>query len=208
MYGKEIEFVRQFLNETKGDASKREAETFRSRIEHTLRVLNFANKIIENLSFEEQQKLDLEAIRLTCIFHDVAYGIESFKNSHGIEGSKVFRQYAKDKYDPKLIEKVCEYIYVHQDKELIYSTSIPEELRIVLEADILDEEGSLGIAWDLMTLGQTKPKNYIEAINKIQGFSAHILQNNPMKHKYSYDLWAKKQKLIKDFLDDFNESLY
>ncbi len=208
MYGKEIEYVRQYLQKTNGDKSVREAETFRSRIEHTMRVLNFANKIIDSLSFEEQKKLDLDAIRLTCIFHDIGYGVESFKNSHGIEGSQIFREYAKDKFDPKLIEKVSEYIYVHQDKELIYSTSITEELRIVIEADMLDEEGSLGIAWDLLTLGQSKPQGYVEAFNKVQGFSAHILQNNPMKHKYSYDLWARKQRLIKMFLDDFSESLY
>lgn len=208
MLEKEIEYVQEFISSTNGDKSPRELETFRHRCEHVVRVLNWVNRIIESLDDNKKEELDLYAIRLAAVFHDVAYGIEHFKNSHGIEGAMIFKEYAlKNNFDLELINKVYNMIYIHQDKTLL-KQNISEELTILIEADMLDEEGAMGIVWDLLTLGNFRPKSYKEALNKIESYSAKILKENPMKHQYAFNEWAKKQELVKNFILSLKQDLF
>lgn len=208
MWEEEIEFVKKTLIKNNGNDSPRSDETFRKRNEHCVRVLNWSRRIVSSLSEEERNKLDIEALELASIFHDVGYGVESFKNSHGIEGSEIFKQYAiEHNFDKNLIDKVVHMIYVHQDKTLL-ERNISEELKILMEADMMDEEGSLAICWDLLTLGRHDIKTFKEALDKIESYSAHILTYNPMKHKYAIKEWEKKQNLIKEFIYSMRHDLF
>ena len=208
MWEKEIDFVKEQLIKQNGDNSPRQAETFRHRHEHLIRVLHFCRKIIDSMSYDERNVLNIDAIELAAIFHDVGYGVESFKNSHGIEGSEIFKGYAlKNGFPNDLVDTVYNMILVHQDKTLLEKDDISNELRVLMEADMLDEEGALGISWDLLTLGYNGCNNYEEAYQKVMNYSAHILSCNPFRYPYSRNMWIKKQKLISDFLDDFKSSL-
>ncbi len=208
MFEKEIDYVKKYLLAHNGDISRRSQETFRHRSEHVIRVKNWCEKIIESLSIEKKKSLDIEAIYLAAIFHDVGYGSEHFKNSHGIEGAMIFKEYAlNNNYDINLINKVYNMIYIHQDKSLI-DKKINEELLILMEADMLDEEGSMSIVWDLLTLGQTFPQSYEEALFKLEDYSAKILNRNPMKHELAYKAWENKQKLVRMFIDNLKEDLF
>lgn len=208
MWEKEIKFVQNYLITHNGDKSPRIQETFRHRTEHVVRVLKWANLIIDSLSFEERKNINKDVIELAAIFHDVGYGSEHFKNSHGIESSQIFKEYALGNgFDEQLINEVYNMIYIHQNKALL-NMNISENLRILMEADMLDEEGAMSIVWDLITLGQTFPQSYEEALYKLTDYSAKILKNNPMRHKASIEAWENKQKLVKKFIDSLKKDLF
>lgn len=201
-----IEYVRKYLLSHNGDKSRREQETFRHRSEHVLNVYKWARRIVEKL---DDKSISTDSLYLACIFHDVGYGSEHFHNSHPIEGADIWKDYAIQKnYDRELIDYVYYLIRMHSNKELLNNDSTPIELVILLEADLLDEEGAMSICWDLMTLGCTNPSSYQEALTKIKKFSAHILANNPLKTIPGREFWSNKQLLVKTFISSLEFDLF
>ena len=69
-----------------------------------------------------------------------------------------------------------------------------------MEADMLDEEGAMALAWDCLTLGATYPDNYEAAYYKIEKFASHILNTNVMRTSNAIKFWERKQKLVVEFM--------
>jgi uncharacterized protein len=82
------------------------------------------------------------------------------------------------------------------------------EFIIVLEADLLDEEGSLGIVWDLLAAGQKNAMSYLDAIDEIKKHSIHILSQDFMKTPTAIKIWDEKKNLVKDFVSQLYEDLF
>ena len=83
-----------------------------------------------------------------------------------------------------------------------------KEFIVVLEADLLDEEGSLGIVWDLLAAGQNNPNSYLDAINEIKKHSIHILSQDFMVTPTAIKVWDEKKTLVKDFISQLYEDLF
>ena len=207
MFEKEMEYVVNFLHENKGNDSRRKAETFRKRDTHMQRVLKWASKIVNELEESEKLKIDTTSLYLACLFHDIGYGFETYKNSHPLQSGKIWKDYAKDKYDSNTIEYVYFLITRHSNKELFEDNSTPIELVILMEADWLDEEGAMSICWDLMVEGQNNPQSYEEALKRIKKYSAHILLDCPMVTNPAKCFWKHKQKVVKNFIDELESDL-
>ncbi len=207
MYEKEFEFITNFLNSTNGNDSRRPQESFRKRSEHSKRVLKYAIDIINSLSEEERKKVNEEAIYHAAIFHDVGYGVETFYNSHPIEGSMIYLNYAKENnIDENFAKIVSNLILNHSKKDEIKNADI--NLQILMESDMLDEEGAMSICWDLMTLGQLLPKDYDAALEKIKKYSYKIVYDNPMIHEYPKKLWKEKQDFVINFYNELKRELF
>jgi len=69
-----------------------------------------------------------------------------------------------------------------------------------MEADLLDEEGTMGIVYDCMTVGALNPSSFEDAYYHIKKYSARILEFNPMVTDLAKKYWTQKQKIIIDFL--------
>lgn len=208
MYENELKYVKDYLLAHDGDKSRRDSETFRKRSKHTINVLKWAQRIVDELDPETVKTLDLEALYLACVFHDIGYGSEYYKNSHAIEGSEIWKNYADDhKLDLDLTDHVYYLIRMHSEKILLMKES-PLELVILMEADWLDEEGAMSICWDNMTLGLTYPQGYEEALEKIKKYSAHILKENPLVTKPGRKYWRRKQEFVKKFINELEFDLF
>lgn len=205
-FEKEILFVKNYLIDHHGEESRRSAETFRKRSEHSFRVYKWCQRIINES--KENLHLDLMALYLAAIFHDVGYGSEYYKNSHAIEGAEIFKNYADaNSLDLKLTDKVYYLIYNHSNKELLKNpNSISKELCILMEADWLDEEGAMSICWDSNTLKE--PSCYEDFLEKIKKYSAHILAINPMVTDSARIFWKNKQEFVKDFIEELSYELF
>ncbi|HBZ02666.1 MAG TPA: HD domain-containing protein, partial [Lachnospiraceae bacterium] len=70
--------------------------------------------------------------------------------------------------DPGMIVKVGEIIMVHDDKETDKDLSL--ECRIVMDADLLDEVGAVGIMSDCMASGQEDETSYKKAYYRIKEY--------------------------------------
>lgn len=209
MFEKEKEYVKDYLIKMNGDNSPREAETFRKRHLHMLNVYHWAQKIVAEIDKVTLKSINPHALYLAALFHDIGYGSEAYKNSHAIEGSDIWKEYAANNgYDSEMIEYVYYLIRNHSNKELLNESNTPVDLIILMEADWLDEEGAMSICWDSMAVARNNPQSYVECLNRIKKYSSHILKNNPMITKPARAFWEHKQVFVENFIKELEADLF
>lgn len=174
---------------------------FRDRYMHSYRVYKWAQRLAK-----EYPNCNLDVLYTASIFHDVGYAID--KHNHAFYSAKIFKAYAADNnLDKELVEKASYVIMNHSDKSLL-KTSDNIELILLLEADLLDEEGSLGILWDLMAYGSDGADTYYLALDEISKHSAHILSQDFMVTPLAKMYWNKKKELVKNFIESIRQDLF
>lgn len=196
-------YVKEILIKNEGIKSLKPQLGFRNRFEHTRRVFGWAKRIlpgVENCN---------EAVVLTaCIFHDCGYQKNQEKD-HALLSEQYFRQYAlSHQLDQQLTEQVSNLILVHSDKKRMYLEDSPIELVLLLEADLLDEEGALGLVFDLLAEGYQCPDSYAIVFNEIMIHSAHILDQDYMVTPLAKKAWHEKKILIEQFIKQLKSDLF
>lgn len=195
-------FVKRYLEEGNAIRSKNASFGFRNRFEHIQRVYRWCIRLLE-----DYPDCDKEMLLTAAIFHDVGYAHNA--ENHAAESAKIFIRYAQQQaLDYEFILRTAEIISLHSDKRLLQISSTPPELILLLEADLLDEEGALGIAWDLMGEGAGYPDCFERALQAVNGHSAHILQQEYMVTPLAKKYWKEKQELVREFLHALSEDLF
>lgn len=203
MYDEEqyIEYVKEYLTTHNGDVPPHPLMAFRSKIQHTLRVLGWAKRLTEG-----REDVDKKVLYTAAIFHDIGYS--GSKEFHAEKGAKIFYEYAmKMNMNLYFIERVRNLIYLHSSKELLKEKNIPIELILLMEADLLDEEGALRMVWYTLDKGITGAESYEAVYNHIvMGNNKRLV--NPMVTEKAKYYWDEKQKLVELFTrqleDDIN----
>jgi len=200
-FEKIMKFIHKTLVDNDAILDKRHNLSFRNRYEHSIRVF----KWVKRLSID-YDNFDYDIALTAALFHDVGYAYG--KVEHHIGSSKIFLKYAKENnFDEEFIDKVNYIILNHSNKGMLKDSKNPEFI-IVLEADLLDEEGSLGIVWDLLAAGQKNAMSYLDAIDEIKKHSIHILSQDFMKTPTAIKIWDEKKNLVKDFVSQLYEDLF
>lgn len=185
--------VKAYLEKYGGEHDDR--FTFRKRSEHIWRVFNWAKRLIESCT----ENIDRDALLIAALFHDIGYRFKRTQD-HAAQGALIFREYAQSKNYEKAQAGFIEYlIRNHSSKNMLLADDTPLELVILLEADILDETGALGILWDAMVCGSAGAQSYTEAYNHILTYSCGITEN-PMRTAKAKEFWEDKQKLAREFV--------
>ena len=197
-----LDFVEAKLIEGNGIRSTRPYQTFRNRFEHTKRVLGWAKRIADDLP-----NVDEEVLLTSAIFHDVGYA--SGKEDHAINSANIFLEYAKTNgFTQEFIDKVYYCVINHSHKRFLTDETSSPELILLLEADILDEEGAMAISWDLMTVGEMMPTDFKEGYDMLMKYSIRILSQDMMVTPKAKDYWEKKKDLVRKFLSSLKEDLF
>ena len=195
-----IDFVKKTLEDNDAIIDKRHNFVFRNRFEHSVRVFKWVKRL--SVDFDD---LDYDVALTAALFHDVGYA--NGQMNHHILSKEIFISYAKEnKFSDEFINKVSYIIENHSDKSLLKTTK-NKELILVLEADLLDEEGSMGIVWDLLAAGKTA-NSYVAAIDAIKRHSIHILSQDYMITPTAIKIWDEKKNLVKDFISQLYEDLF
>lgn len=195
-----LEFVKKTLEDNHAIKPNNPLHQFRDRFMHIKRVYEWAKVIHEDL------ECDTDLLYTACIFHDVGY--PKTKHDHAYNGAQIFKEYAlKNNFDKEFIDKVYHMILVHSDKSLIKDPNSSNELILLLEADLLDEEGALGIVWDFMAIGQVKGVTYYDAKEALM-HSKHILNQDYMITKKAKEIWKEKQDLVRLFDMELTKDLF
>jgi len=200
-FNKMKEYIKKILIENDAIIDKRHNLTFRNRYEHSIRVF----KWVKRLSVD-YDNFNYDVALTAALFHDVGYSLG--KENHNVSSVKMFKDYAiANNFDEKFTEEVSYIILNHEEKDLL-KTSKNIEFIVLLEADLLDEEGSLGIVWDLLAAGQKNPRSYLDAIDEIKKHSSHILSQDYMVTPTAIKIWDEKKNLVKDFISQLYEDLF
>lgn len=194
-YAEVIEFVRKQTAEN----GRPPNYPFRSRFEHTMRVYRWTIKL--------QSKLggDLDIIVLAALLHDIGW---DEVRPHGEVGAEIAVDYLDSLgVDPEKIAKIGEIIMMHSDKDTEAELSL--ECRIVMDADLLDEVGAVGILWDAMATAQEDEASYKRAYYRIKNF---YRINKPKIKRCKTDAgrveYNKRMQLIEEFIFQLEKELF
>ena len=194
-YAEVIEFVRKQTAEN----GRPPNYPFRSRFEHTMRVYRWAIKL--------QSKLggDLDIIVLAALLHDIGW---DEVRPHGEVGAEIAVDYLDSLgVDPEKIAKIGEIIMMHSDKDTEAELSL--ECRFVMDADLLDEVGAVGILWDAMATAQEDEASYKRAYYRIKNF---YRINKPKIKRCKTDAgrveYNKRMQLIEEFIFQLEKELF
>lgn len=199
-YGQMIKYVEKVIQNAP-NISKIEAKyPFRTRFRHIVRVVKWCERILE---FEKVEDEDI--VYIAAIFHDSGKPFEG-ERLHPQISSEICRRYLKTQgYDGKKIDRICYCIENHSKKlsqeELEFE---PRELVVLLEADVLDEIGAIGVLWDSMATAMEFDPTYEKAFSRIEGH----FKNMKSKGNRAYTVTGKKlyeERMV--FIEKYIEEL-
>lgn len=195
-----LSYIKETLQNNGGEYSTHASQSFRKRSEHCWRVFKWCQRIVDH---EFELKVNTKVLYMSAIFHDSGYNV--LGKPHELLGNSVFLDYLV-KHPGMLsleeIDEIFENILNHSDKMQMQWSNIPLERLIMMEADLLDEEGAMGIVIDCLTAGFEMGRNisYPDIITQLKQFASEILSFSPMRTAYSKEIWKKKQQFVLDFV--------
>lgn len=200
-YQKYMDYVEKTLIDAKHDIGR--IHPFRSRVQHIKRVVRYVDDLICDI-----EKYNEDILYISAIFHDIGYAFGH--ENHQTNSEKLFREYARDNGIPKEItEAVAHIIGTHSDKELMANPDkISVEHILVMEADLLDEEGALAICWGSMASGYEGDKSYDECMQRINDkLQKRLKKPNPMITDKAKKMWDEKQYYVKEYIEKLKSDL-
>ena len=194
-YAEVIEFVKQKTAEN----NRPNLYPFRNRFEHIMRVYRWAIRL--------QAKLggNLDVIVLSALLHDVGW---DEKRPHEEVSAEIAVEYLDSlEMDPETIKKVGEIILLHNDKDTEKDLSL--ECKIVMDADLLDEVGALGIMWDCMATALDDEASYKRAYYRIKEY---YRINKPKIRRCKTDAgraeYTKRMQAIEAYIYQLEKELF
>jgi len=195
MYDKMMQFVEETLENMTSEV------IFRKRIDHIRRVFIWANRIMI-----DDVKINKEAVLVAAIFHDVGYIMS--KLNHAKSSAMICEKYLNDNgFESEFIDFVIFLVSNHSNKELMSLSDTPIELVLLLEADLLDETGTLSILWVSMIEGAKETQSFENTYQHILNYSYQSLKINPMVTNKAIEFWRNKQNLMNEFIKQLSFDL-
>lgn len=189
--------------------NKGDRHCFRIRSRHIRRVMKWAERLAEGLP-----NVDMDVLMTAAAFHDCGYR-HNDETPHAILGAGIFRDYAAEHgFDPVFTEKVATAIEIHSDKERMkHPEDMTMEQILLIEADLMDEEGAMGICWDALAVCTEGDPSYDAAYqrsaavrDKVERRATEIgrpwLVTDRAKR-----IWAEKQAFRRQYVDMLKEDL-
>jgi len=202
MYKQYLQYAKDYFLQYGGYYHPDHRYNFRSKYEHTVRVLQWCNILKEDIA-----DIDTNILFTAAIFHDLGYSECAGKSSHAEKSANIFEKYAKEQQlEAEFVEAVSYLIKMHSNKELLYEPETKPELIILMEADLLDEEGALRVIWYCATKAIEQADRYADFYDFIQMGSDKRLKN-PMITPLANKIWDKKINLVNDFMKELSSDI-
>lgn len=200
-YKKYLTYVKEYLIQHQGIESPNPLHPFRSRFQHTIRVLHWCIRLSEGM-----EGIDHEILNTAAIFHDIGYSSRDNEH-HASRSVQAFHEYAKAQgMEEGFSRRVERLIACHSDKGLMKEPGTEMEMILLMEADLLDEEGAMGIVWDCMTMGNLHAPSYARAYYHIME-SSNKEEPNPMVTHRAKEIWEEKKGIVAKFVELLEDDL-
>ena len=145
----------------------RPTQPFRNRFQHTLRVLRWAQRICDL-----QGEGDPDVITLAVLFHDV--GWEEGATHEEVSGAIARRWLSEQGAGTALVKAVVDAAANHNQRHL---SPVSIEEQIVMDADLLDETGALGFAFDAMSVATSLDPGYPQLLERSRQHYQRVAQD-------------------------------
>ncbi len=199
-YAGMMDFVEKTLQADRTEDIEVKVDLNYSRFLHTKRVLGWALRLYD--AAPDKSALSYEDVMIATIFHDVGRGIADKQNiSHAKAGVPITRQYLLEHgFSEERTEYICSLVEGHSDKYRMNEENLDRNLLLLMEADLLDDMGALGIVMDCMiTRGRNDKATFADCYDHIMRFTHRQQQTNPMTTPEGRAMWDEKTKLVEAF---------
>lgn len=190
-----FEYVRAYLIRAGRDHSYQAGQGHRSRSGHIARVCVWLRRLMAQGGVENE-----EALRLAAVFHDVGYAHAA--EGHAAHGAEVLLRYGREQSLPEdTLSRAVFLVRAHSNKNVwLPDPAAPRDLVLLMEADLLDEEGAMGLVLDCLTAGSQGAETYEDVYAHMLRYEPARLRSNPMVTPLARRFWADKQRMIRDFM--------
>lgn len=207
-YADMLSFVERTLKKSCSENIGAKTDIAYSRFEHTKRVLGWAKRLYDMT--DNKDELDYENIIIATIFHDVGRNVSQDSGiPHAQAGVPITRKYLLEQgFEPERVEDICSLVGGHSDKHRMKDKDIDQNLLLLMEADLLDDMGALGIVMDCMITEKRNPEAcFTDCLDHIERYTYRIQQDNPMVTAVGRQLWDRKTQLVHSFVDALKEDV-
>jgi uncharacterized protein len=170
-----------------------------SRFHHIERVYAWMKRIVSELS--PVMSIREKELHIATIFHDAGYGVLEDSRRHAEASAVICRNYLLEHgYEEDFIKGVEFLVANHSRKDLLTKQDTPIELVILMEADLLDDMGALGIVMDAMIESKLEEVTYQKIYKHIEEYSVKDIQVSLMVTLPGKRFWKEKQNLTEEFI--------
>lgn len=197
-----LDYVEENLKEKAEYSSGAKSDIAYSRFEHTKRVLGWAKRLYDLSDCKEQ--LNYEDVMIATIFHDVGRMVAvKSGETHSKAGMPLTRKYLEAHGFPEeRIKYICELVGSHSDKERMKEENLDKNLLLLMEADLLDDMGALGVVMDCMIVENRNPgAAFTDCLDHIIRYTKRLQLDNPMVSEAAKKLWDEKTRIVCEFTD-------
>lgn len=200
-----FQYVEEILySYDRGRGNKSKNKISYDRYAHTLRVYQWMLRITDEL---KDDSLDIESLKIATIFHDAGYGTGGM-GDHARSGSAVCRDYLERRQYPQpQVDFICYLIEEHSNKKLLYEKNTPIELVVLMEADMLDDTGAMGIILDTWIASKEDAPSFESVCRHFEKYTYRHMKQMEFVTAPGKKFWHEKRKLVYEFLRQYRRDL-
>lgn len=207
-----LSFVKQTLGEarTEGlrDIGAHKMEFGYSRYEHTKRVLGWAKRLYD--ATPDKTGLRYEDLMIAAIFHDVGRAEAARQGGdHAKAGIPITRDWLlSNGFDSERAEYIAALVGEHSEKGRMGDPSIDRNLLMLMEADLLDDMGLLGIVMDTLIVRARKPEaTFYDCYNHYERYTHPLQHDCPVVTPEAKAFWNEKTELTDRFMEQYRRDI-
>ena len=179
-----------------------------SRYEHTKRVLGWAKRLYEAAS--DKTGLRYEDLMIAAIFHDVGRAVSAQTGEdHAKAGVPLARDWLlSGGFDPARAEYIAGLVGEHSQKWRMHDPDIDRNLLMLMEADLLDDMGLLGIVMDTLIVRARKENaEFYDCYNHYERYTHPMQHDCPVVTPEARAFWDAKTESTDRFVQQFRKDI-
>ena len=205
-----LSFVERTLEDrpTEGKNGMHKQEFGYSRYEHTKRVLGWAKRLYDATA--DKTGLRYEDLMIAAIFHDAGRAVAAQTGGdHAKAGVPIARDWLlSNGYDPERAEYIAGLVGAHSEKGRMHDPDIDRNLLMLMEADLLDDMGLLGIVMDtLIVRARNADAAFYDCYNHYERYTHPMQHDCPLVTKEGKAFWDRKTESTDRFVEEFRKDI-
>ena len=179
-----------------------------TRYEHTKRVLGWAKRLYDATA--DKTGLRYEDLMIAAIFHDVGRAVSiQTGEDHAKAGVPITRDWLlANGYDSDRAEYIAGLVGTHSEKWRMQDPDTDRNLLMLMEADLLDDMGLLGIVMDTMIVRARKTDaTFYDCYNHYETYTHPMQHDCPVVTKEARALWDAKTESTDRFVEEYRKDI-
>ena len=154
--------------------------------------------------------LRYEDLMIATIFHDVGRAVSDRSGvDHAKAGVPLTRDWLLSAgYAPERAEYIAGLVGAHSEKWRMHDPAIDRNLLMLMEADLLDDMGLLGIVMDTMIVRARKAEaTFYDCYNHYERYTHPMQHDCPLVTPEAKALWDEKTESTDRFMEQYRKDI-